>query len=69
MSMRMHEVTLIYAERRHTRLAIADSSIKALRIALDKLPDDIDGPCALICKPLLRLSELSTEAEATPCAA
>lgn len=69
MSMRMHEITLITGKQRYTRLVISDTTIKAGRIALDKMPDDIIGPCTIICKPLTLLSELIPEQEYTPCAA
>ena len=49
---RMHEVKLVSNAGNFTRLVIADSSVKAMRIALDKLPDEIGGPCYIVCKPL-----------------
>lgn len=69
MNNRMHEITLICGDQRYTRMVISDTTTKAGRIALDKMPDDITGPCAIICKPLSPLSELIPEQEHTPCAA
>jgi hypothetical protein len=70
MTSRLHEVTLIHEDNRHVRLILAENSIQALRTAISKLPGDVTGPCAMICKPLCGLpNEQSNNfyKEALPC--
>ena len=67
MTHRIYEVTLINKTERIVRYPLADTPAKAMRIALDKMPDTFDGACVLKCKPLMHLVE--QHAEEKSCAA
>jgi hypothetical protein len=53
--MKHYLITLIHNGGRIVRNVIAPNSIKAGLIALAMMPDT-DEPCAVICKPLRRLT-------------
>ena len=66
--MRPYEVKLATETHVYTRIIMDSNSIRALRVGLGKMPDDITGPLRIICTPLCSLEVQQVETEKTACA-
>lgn len=54
---RPHEIKLTTGRETYTRIIMDSNSVRALRVGLSKMPDDLTGPLKIVCTPLCALAD------------